>query len=92
MNTIKIILFGLAILSSFACMVLLFRGYARRRVRLLMWSGLCFVGLTVSNVLLFADLILFPQLDLRPYRLVAALTGALCLVYALIWQPDRDGG
>ncbi|HYF37810.1 MAG TPA: DUF5985 family protein [Prosthecobacter sp.] len=92
MNLVKIILSGLAILTSGACMMLLIRGYLRRRVRLLMWGGLCFVGLTVSNVFLFADIAVFPNLDLRPYRLLAALAGASCLMYALIWEPDRNGG
>jgi hypothetical protein len=92
MDVVKIILSGLAIVTSFACMVLLIRGYLRRRVRLLMWGGLCFVGLTVSNFFLLGDLVLFPDLDLRPYRLLAALAGASCLVYALVWEPDRNGG
>jgi hypothetical protein len=92
MNSIKIILFGVAILSSLACTILLFRGYARTHVRLLMWSGLCFVGLTMNNVLVFADLILFPDMNLRLARLLTALAGAICLLYALIWEPDRKGG
>ena len=48
-------------------MALLFRGYARTGARLLFWSGLCFVGLSVNNVLLFFDFVVFPtQVDLRP--------------------------
>jgi hypothetical protein len=92
MTLVKIILSGLAILTSGACMVLLIRGYLQRRVRLLMWGALCFVGLTVSNVLLFCDLVVFPNIDFRAYRLLAALAGASCLAYALIWEPDRNGG
>ena len=92
MNLVKIILSGFAIVASFACLALLIRGYLRTRVRLLMWGGLCFVGLTVSNVFLFCDLAVFPDLDLRPYRLLAALAGASCMAYALIWEPDRNGG
>lgn len=36
-------------------MVLLFRAYAANGMRLLLWSALCFVGLSVNNVLLFFD-------------------------------------
>jgi hypothetical protein len=92
MNIIKIILYGLAIFASLACTVLLFRGYLRRRVRLLMWSGLCFVGLTLNNILVFADLVIFTDVDLRLFRLLSTLTGLLCLLYAFIWEPDRNGG
>jgi hypothetical protein len=88
-ETFKFLLFSLAALTSFACMVLLFRGYARTGVRLLLWSGLCFIFLTANNVLLFFDLIVWPtQFDLRPYRLVAALAGIACLLYAFIWEAE----
>ena len=42
----------LCALTSLACAVLLLRGYFRTRVRLLLWSGLCFVGLALNNALL----------------------------------------
>jgi hypothetical protein len=38
---------------------------------------------------LFFDTIVFPtQLDLRPYRLGAALAGIACLLYAFIWEAE----
>ena len=46
------------------CAFLLLRAYGRVRQRLLLWSGLCFVGLTISNPLLFIDLSLFPGVSL----------------------------
>jgi hypothetical protein len=89
MEAFKFVLFLLAALTSFACMALLFRGYARTGVRLLLWSGLCFIFLTANNVLLFVDTIVFPtQVDLRPYRLGAALVGVACLLYAFIWEAE----
>lgn len=89
MDSFKFILFLLAAMTSFACMVLLFRGYARTGVRLLFWSGLCFVFLSINNALLFADVIIFPTaVDLRLPRLVAALVGILCLLYAFIWEAE----
>ena len=39
MEAFKFVLFLLAALTSFGCMALLFRGYARTGVRLLLWSG-----------------------------------------------------
>lgn len=88
MPTFKIALYLLAIVSSLACTVLLFRAYAQRRLRLLLWSSLCFVGLSVSNVLLFVDMVVFPSIDLRPARLIAALVGLLFLLYGFIWEAE----
>lgn len=89
MDTFKFVLYLLAGLTSIACMVLLFRGYARSGARLLLWSALCFVGLSINNVLLFFDFVVFPtQVDLRPWRLLAALAGVLFLLYAFIWEAE----
>lgn len=83
------ILYGLAVLTSLACMVLLFRAYAATAMRLLLWSALCFVGLSVSNVLLFFDLAVYPtEIDLRPWRSLAALTGLLFLLYGFIAEAE----
>ena len=88
MNVFRISLYALAVLSSLACAVMLCRGYARRRVRLLMWSAICFVGLTISNVALFVDLIIFPDIDLRLARLLPALAGMVCLLYGFICDTE----
>jgi len=87
-NGLKIALYLVAVLSSGACALLLFRGYVRRRIRLLMWSGICFIGLTVNNVALFIDLVVFPDLDLRLARLIPALIGMTLLLYGFIWDSD----
>jgi hypothetical protein len=87
-NGLKIALYLVAVLSSGACALLLFRGYLRRRIRLLMWSGICFIGLTVNNVALFVDLVVFPDLDLRLARLIPALIGMTLLLYGFVWDCD----
>ena len=69
-------------------MVLLFRAYSRSGVRLLFWSALAFVCLSVNNVLLFIDLVVFPEVDLRLYRLIAAFIGVLFLIYGFIWESE----
>ena len=88
MDNLNIVLSSLACITSLACTVLLFRAYVQRRVRLLLWSALCFVGLSVSNVVLIFDLVIFPAIELRPLRSTAALIGMLFLLYAFIWESD----
>ena len=88
MVTVDFVLTLLAAITSLACMVLLFRGYAATGVRLLLWSALCFVCLTVNNSLLFVDLVVFPDADLRGYRLAASLVGVLFLLYGFLWEAE----
>jgi hypothetical protein len=89
MITFNFVLLALAVLTCLACTVLLFRGYARSGMRLLLWSALCFVFLTLNNLVLFFDLAVFPDsIDLRPWRLSAALIGLVFLLYGFIFESD----
>jgi hypothetical protein len=76
----------LCALTSATCAVLLLRGYLRGGTRLLFWSSLCFTCLCVSNVLLFIDLVLVPQVDLSLWRRGVALLGTSVLVAGLIGE------
>jgi len=88
METVNFVLTLLAALTSLTCMVLLFRAYAANGVRLLLWSALCFVCLTTNNALLFLDLAVFPDLNLRLYRIIAAFAGVLFLLYGFLWEAE----
>lgn len=76
----------LCALTSLACAVLLLRGYRHSRVRLLFWSGLCFVGLALNNFMLIVDLEIFPDVDLSVIRSLPALAGLGLLIYGMIWD------
>jgi hypothetical protein len=78
--------YALCALASIACALLLGRAYLRSRVRLLMWSSLCFVGLAANNILLFVDLTVLPSVDLSLWRSLAAIGGMLVLIKGLIWE------
>lgn len=78
----------LCAVTSLACAVLLLRGYVRSRVRLLLWSSLCFVGLTLNNVLLVVDFIILPEGDLSLLRNLPALVGLALLVFGLVWEAE----
>ena len=68
------------------CAVMLLRSYVTRRVRLLLWSGLCFVGLMIENVLLYTDVVLVPDIDLSLWRKVPGLLALGVLLFGLIWD------
>ena len=80
------IVYVLCALTSLACAVLLLRGYRRSGVRLLLWSGLCFVGLFLNNLLIVVDVRLVPETDLSAWRSLPALAGLVLLVYGLVWE------
>lgn len=80
----------LCTLTALLCAALLLRGYLRGRRRLLLWSGLCFAGLTLSNALMFVDLALLPETrQLYTLRLVTAAAAMLLLVYGLVWDTEE---
>jgi Family of unknown function (DUF5985) len=68
------------------CTVMLFRGYIRTRVRLLFWAGLCFVGLMLDNIILYADVVVFPDMSLAVWRKLPGLLALLLLVFGLVWE------
>jgi hypothetical protein len=81
------LVYALCALTSLACAVLLLRGYASSRARLLLWSGLCFAGLAANNVLLLIDKRVVPTVDLSLWRSLPALAGVALLLYGLVWEP-----
>ena len=82
-----LLVYLLCALTSLACAVLLLRGYRRSDQRLLLWSGLCFVGLFVNNALLVLDARVGQ--DLSAARSIPALAGVLLLLYGLVWDSRR---
>lgn len=81
------LVYTLCALTSLACALLLLRGYRRSGARLLMWSGLCFVGLFLNNALLMVDTRV--GYDLSVLRSLPAAVGVLLLMYGLVWESDR---
>lgn len=86
MSAIATTIYALCALTSIACAVLLLRAYSRSRVKLLLWSGLCFAGMAINNVLLFIDLRMVPETDLSVVRTLPALVGVAVLLYGLVWE------
>lgn len=79
----------LGALTALLCAVLLLRGWGLGRQRLLLWSGLCFAGLTGSNALLVLSQLL-PATDLYLPRLLVAACAMLLLVFGLVWEAGEE--
>ena len=80
--------YALCAMTAGLCAVLQLRAYGRSRYRLLLWGGVCFVGLCLNNALLVVDKLVLPQVDLFAARLLVALAAHLVLIYGLVWDAD----
>jgi len=78
----------LRFLTTLLCAVLQLRAYADVRRRLLLWSGLCFLFLSISNLLVVFDLKIFLSTDLYSWRLGATALAMVLLLYGLIWESQ----
>ena len=76
----------LCALTSMACAVLLYRQHRRTPGPLVFWSTGCFICFALTNILLFVDLIVLPQIDLSVIRSSLTLAGMVMMLYGLIRQ------
>jgi len=89
MEIVKSSVYFLCFATAVFCTVLLARSYLRTRIRLLLWAMLCFVLLTINNVTLFFDVVVFPtQVNLLPIRHLSTLAALGVLLYGFIWDAD----
>ena len=58
--------YALCALTAAACSVLLFMAWRRSRSRMLWWSAVCFVFLTLANVFLVIDFFVLADRALWP--------------------------
>lgn len=81
-----VLVYTLCAATTLACSVLLARGYRASRARFLLWSALFFALITLENLLLVADRLTGPSLDLSLVRMAAALLGVSILIFGMIWE------
>lgn len=78
------IIYALCGATSLLCFVLLVRAYRRSGAKLLLWSGVAFFCFTLSNILLFVDMIVVRHIDLMLLRTSINLIGVALLLARLI--------
>lgn len=81
------IVYALCAAASCLCATMLVRGFRRSHMRLLLWSGICFSLLALSNIILFIDLVVTgPEIDLSFYRNLFMFFGGISMLFGLIWE------
>lgn len=83
------LVYSLCLAASALCAFLLFHTWRRTRTRLLFWTALGFAFLALNNFFLVGDLVLFPTVDLWPWRQAASAAAAGVLLYGFIWEVQR---
>ncbi|HEY2395769.1 MAG TPA: DUF5985 family protein [Rudaea sp.] len=80
--------YALCALTALLCAVLLLRGFFKTRSKVLLWSGMCFAGLMLSNVVLVLDKLVYTDIELLPLRLWITLAALLMLLFGLIYANE----
>lgn len=81
------IVYALSTLTCIACAYLLLRSFKRTGTRLLLWSGLCFIGMALNNALATLDVNTPSELmDLSTLRVVVSIISVSILIYGLAWE------
>ena len=80
--------FLLCIATSMTCTWLLFRSWRRNGARLLFWSSICFVCLSVNNTLVFIDSVTTPDINpiMKGLRLSSSLMAVGVLLWGMVWE------
>jgi hypothetical protein len=81
--------YALCFATSAACGFLLTRNYFRTGVRMLLWSGLCFLLLAANNLTVIVDLLVLPESDLQIPRLAFSLAAVLVLLFGFVWDLEN---
>jgi hypothetical protein len=81
-----LVVYALCALSALACSILLFIAWRRNGSRMLWWSGVCFVLLTMANIAVLVDFFMLPDAQLWPLRHGLSLAAVSALLYGLIFE------
>lgn len=84
------LVFSLCFLTSLVCAILLGRSYRQTRLTMLLWSAVCFALLAGSNLLVIFDMLVLPEVNLRPARLWLSLAAVSVLLFGFLWAEDSE--
>ncbi len=80
--------YSLCLVTSVVCAALLLRAYRAGRSKLLLYTAVGFGLLAVNNLFLVADMVVFPTVNLWPYRQAAALIAVGVLIYGFVFEVE----
>jgi hypothetical protein len=72
--------------TSLGSALLLLRGGFKSKGGLLFWSSLCFFAMAANNLLLYANFVLLPEVDLLMAARLVTVVAIVLLNIGLIWH------
>lgn len=82
------LVYTLCFATSALCAFLLGRSFRLSRSRMLFWSAICFALLAVVNGIVILDMLIFPEIDFRTWRMVITVVAVAVLLFGFIWDED----
>lgn len=86
MAEIRGLVYLLCTATALGSAVLLLRGGLSGGGRLLIWASLCFFAMALNNVLLYANFVLLPNVDITLAARLLTMVGIVLLNIGLIWH------
>jgi hypothetical protein len=83
---IPTLIYILCFITCCGCAFLLGKAYRASKSGLLFWSALCFLILGLANLLLLADLVIYPSTNLMILRNLVTLVAVVVLLIGLIFE------
>ncbi len=80
--------YGLCLIASVVCAGLLLRSYRAGRSKLLLYTALGFIFLALNNLFLVGDMVVFPEINLWPYRQAASIAAVAVLLYGFTFEVE----
>lgn len=81
-----LLIYVLCLVTALGCAGMLLNAWRRTRHPLLLWAGLCFVGLAVNDALVVVDLYVVPQTSLLIARRVVGLGAVGLILVGLVFH------
>lgn len=76
----------LCLATSVVCALLVARAWRRTGSRLLLWTALSFAFLALNNLMVVADMVVFPGIDFWIWRQASAGAALCVLLYGFIGE------
>ncbi|WP_395670894.1 DUF5985 family protein [Phenylobacterium sp.] len=80
--------YGLCLATSVICAGLLLRSYRASRSKLLLYTALGFAFLALNNLFLVGDMVVFPDVNLWPFRQAASIAAVAVLLYGFTFEIE----
>ena len=88
MSAVQVAIYVLCLVTCIGCAYLLLRGFRRTGARLLLWTGICFSLLSLNNLAVVLDIVVFVHEDLQGWRHAASLAAVTALIVGLVWEAE----